>query len=188
MNYAEWLKRLREDTAAAFEELYQANFKKVQAFIGQNNGTMEDAKDIFQEAAVVLYKKTMSEDFELTSNPGTYLYSVAKNKWLSHITRKKTIVSTDSQEHLLNQLSDENQIEEKKIYDKKALLAYEVLKEIGENCQQLLEYVLFQRLTHAEVAKRIGVKTNSVKVQKSRCMETYRKKIKLHPSFNQIYA
>jgi len=188
MDYAEWLKRLREDTAAAFEELYKTQFIKVQAYITQNNGTTDDARDIFQEALIVLYKKAMSQDFELRANPGTYLYSTATKKWLNHITRKKRVLSTDSQAHLLNQIPIENEIEEKRIYDKKTVLAYEVLKEIGDKCQQLLEYVIFEKLSHAEVAAKMGFDTGSVKVIKSRCMKTYRKKIKAHPKFNQIFA
>ena len=38
----------------------------VQAFILSNNGTYDDARDIFQEAMIALYEKAKSESFVLT--------------------------------------------------------------------------------------------------------------------------
>ena len=57
----------------------------VQAFILNNNGTYDDARDIFQEAMITLYEKAKSESFVLTSQIKTYIYSVCKRLWLKRL-------------------------------------------------------------------------------------------------------
>jgi len=39
------------------ETIYRENYTMVQSLIINNNGTADDAKDIFQEAMIVLYEK-----------------------------------------------------------------------------------------------------------------------------------
>ena len=187
MDYAEWLRRLREDTAAAFEELYRANFKKIQAYVNQNSGTLDDAKDIFQESAIVLYEKSISQDFDLTANPGSYLYRTAANKWLNHLKKRKITTPIDDQINNLVQSPEENEIEDKRVYDKKEQLAFKVFEKIGAKCQQLLEYIYFEKLSHEEIAKRMGYGIKSIKVTKFRCLANYRKRMGEDPDFNQLF-
>ena len=58
----------------------------VQSLIINNNGTADDAKDIFQEAMIVLYEKARSGTFELSCQIKTYVYSVSRRLWLKKIT------------------------------------------------------------------------------------------------------
>ena len=48
----------------------------VQSLIINNNGSSDDARDIFQEAVIVLYEKARTGTFELNCQLKTYLYSV----------------------------------------------------------------------------------------------------------------
>lgn len=50
-----------------------------------NNGSSDDAKDIFQEAMIVLYEKVRSGTFELNCQIKTYIYSVSKRLWLKRL-------------------------------------------------------------------------------------------------------
>jgi len=181
------INQLRLGVPEAFEEIYRLHFKKIHAYISRNSGTLDDAKDYFQEAIIVLVQNIRKKEFKLTSDSGTYLYSTARNKWLNHLKRRKIMVSTEDNENMLALQSEESEIAEKKIYDKKAHLAYEVLKQIGENCQQLLEYIFFEKLSHEEIAKKMGYASGSIRVTKFRCLEAYRKKMGNHPKFNQIF-
>ena len=50
------LKGLANNDAKAAETIYKDNFNMVQSFILNNNGSYDDARDIFQEAMIVLYE------------------------------------------------------------------------------------------------------------------------------------
>ncbi|MEY3676475.1 MAG: hypothetical protein RJB67_965, partial [Bacteroidota bacterium] len=54
------LKGLAANDSAIIEQLYQENFSTIQAFILANNGSYDDAKDVFQEAMITLYEKAQS--------------------------------------------------------------------------------------------------------------------------------
>jgi hypothetical protein len=60
------LKGLAENDTRAVEAIYKDNFNMIQAFILNNNGSYDDARDIFQEAMITLYEKAKSESFVLT--------------------------------------------------------------------------------------------------------------------------
>ena len=54
----------------------------------KNNGSEDDAKDIFQEAVIVLYNKVQTGNFELSSKLNTFLYSVCRRLWLKRLNHQ----------------------------------------------------------------------------------------------------
>jgi DNA-directed RNA polymerase specialized sigma24 family protein len=73
---------LAQNDRLAIETLYQQHYRMVQSLIINNQGTIDDARDIFQEAMIVLYEKARSGTFELNCQIKTYVYSVSRRLWL----------------------------------------------------------------------------------------------------------
>jgi DNA-directed RNA polymerase specialized sigma24 family protein len=59
------LKGLAQNDTKAVETIYRTNFNMVQSFVLNNNGTYDDARDIFQEAMIVLYENAKLDTFVL---------------------------------------------------------------------------------------------------------------------------
>jgi len=59
------LRGLVDNDSKAIETIYKENYNMVQAFILNNNGTYDDARDVFQEAMITLYEKAKSESNRL---------------------------------------------------------------------------------------------------------------------------
>jgi DNA-directed RNA polymerase specialized sigma24 family protein len=59
------LKGLANNEKSAIEAIYRDNYSLIQNLIVQNNGTEDDARDVFQEAMIVLYEQARSSDFTL---------------------------------------------------------------------------------------------------------------------------
>ena len=57
----------------AIESIYKSNFTMIQNLIINNKGTLNDAEDIFQEAMIVLYQKSIDKEFQLNCQLKTYL-------------------------------------------------------------------------------------------------------------------
>ena len=76
----------------ALNRLYIGYFPMVLQFILNNNGDEDDAKDVYQEAIIVLYNKIKGGNFELSSKLKTYIYSVCRRIWLKKLSQasKKT--------------------------------------------------------------------------------------------------
>src|ERR1039457_6248008 len=79
---------LRSDKhGKAFSALYD-HYPKVEKMIYRNGGTRDDAKDIYQEALIIFYNKATDVNFKLTSQLGTYLFSVCRFLWLDEIRKR----------------------------------------------------------------------------------------------------
>ncbi len=57
------LKALAVNDTEAVETIYKNNFALIQSFVLNNNGSYDEAKDIFQEAMIVLYENAKSDSF-----------------------------------------------------------------------------------------------------------------------------
>ena len=76
-----------------FDELYEVEFPKIVRLVTKNSGTLDEAKDIFQDALVVLIEKAYRKELDLTCSIGTNLYSICRNIWLERLRKVKNIIS-----------------------------------------------------------------------------------------------
>src|SRR5688572_1200580 len=92
------LDNLEKGDNAAIELLYKSCFPAVDFYVRKNKGTAEDARDIFQEAVVILLNKIRLPGFELTASLKTYLYAISKNLWLKQLRGNKQIIADNTHE------------------------------------------------------------------------------------------
>ncbi len=94
----ELISGIASGSATSLEYLYKAYLPMVVQMIAQNSGDEDDAKDIFQEAVMVLYDRINQGNFVLTSKLKTFLYSVCRRLWLKKLNTNDR-VSFNTQEH-----------------------------------------------------------------------------------------
>lgn len=181
------LEYLRLGDNRAFEQLYRQHYRAAADFVKANSGNEQDARDVFQEALLVLVKKARDPQFRLTAESGAYLLAVVRKHWLYHLRSRHAHpeIPTASSDHLPDPGSDEveAQLSEKTISERHRAVQ-QLLEHLGPNCQQLLQYAYWQRLSAAEMAQLMGYTESFIKVKKHRCMAALREKIKDHPAFN----
>ena len=79
------LKRLAANDRKAIETIYREHYSMVQTLVINNSGTSDEARDIFQDAVIVLYEKAKSGSFELHARLKTYIYEVCRRLWLKRL-------------------------------------------------------------------------------------------------------
>lgn len=157
----------------AFVRLYKG-FPAVKKLILSKGGTVEVAEDIFQEALIIFYRKAVQPEFKLTSNIGTYLYSVARYLWKDESKKKGLNYTSEEVENL----EFENELEEITQKEKKFLVVEEVLNSIGEKCLKILQLFYYKGFSMKEIARQVDLKSEKVtKNQKYKCLERARKKM-----------
>lgn len=167
------LQGLAENDRKAVETIYKQHYKMVQALILNNNGTAEDAKDIFQEAMVVLYEKVTAGTFELNCLLKTYLYSVSRRLWLRRLQQQARYLLSDT-EH--DYISVEEDAEEHERRDLEFGLMEKAINSIGEPCKSLLEAFYLQKRGMNEIAASFGyTNANNAKTQKYKCLMRLKK-------------
>lgn len=158
----------------AVERIYQDNFNSIQSLIINNNGSSDDAKDIFQEAMIVLYEKVRTEGFELHCQIKTFLYSVARRLWLKRLQQQNRYSSPgDSMEPVVPVDDDLDQHEQR---NAEFELMEKAITHLGEPCKSLLEAYYLQQQNMQVIAARFGyTNADNAKTQKYKCLVRLKK-------------
>jgi len=163
------LKGLANNDTKAIETIYKDNFNMVQAFILNNNGSYDDARDIFQEAMIALYEKAQSETFVLTSKINTYVYSICRRLWLKRLHQLGRFSNQiDSLEETVP-VEEDIEIHEKR--NAEFAIMDRALNSLGEPCKSLLEGYYVKKMDMQMLAKEFGyTNADNAKNQKYKCL------------------
>ena len=168
------LKGLAISDKKAVETIYQQNFNMVQALIINNNGSSDDAKDIFQEAMIVLYEKVRSGTFELNCQIKTFVYSVARRLWLKRLQQQHRYTATS--DNLEDLVTVEVEIDEHEKINAEFEIMEKALNNLGEPCKSLLEAYYIQKQNMQVIAANFGyTNADNAKNQKYKCLMRLKK-------------
>jgi RNA polymerase sigma factor (sigma-70 family) len=171
-------KALLEGLAAsdkkAVETIYQENFNMVQALIINNNGSADDAKDIFQETMIVLYEKVRTGTFELNCQIKTFVYSVSRRLWLKRLQQQNRYTAPgDSMEAVV---AVEEDLEAHEQRNAEFEMMEKAINNLGEPCKSLLEAYYLQKQNMQLIAAKFGyTNAENAKNQKYKCLMRLKK-------------
>lgn len=172
-----FLQKIQKNENLALRELYRDNYHKVETYILQNNGTPDMAKDIFQEAFLVVWQHIKSGRFKENSETAAngYLYQIARNKWIDYLRSaqyKKTIQLNTNDMDLMKdkELLADSEAEQ----DERLHRTTEAFKRLGEECKKMLLRFYFHKKSMREIAESIHIDEASARNKKYRCMERLR--------------
>ncbi len=174
MTDQEIIKQLKKGNESCLKYLYR-HINMVKSLILKNNGSEDDALDIFQEAIIVFYKNVMSGEYELKGKISSYLYEVSRRLWLNQLNRRKKYENPNSDANLIEQVDEINEKTESK-----ALQEYirNALEKLGEPCKSLLEAAVFLSMKMEDIAERFNYSgARSASQQKLRCLKKLREGI-----------
>jgi RNA polymerase sigma factor (sigma-70 family) len=163
------LNGLATNDKRAVETIYKENYNMIQSLIINNNGSAEDAKDIFQEAMIVLYEKVRSGSFELNCQIKTYLYSVSKRLWLKRLQQSARYdLAGDDLEPTI---PVDEEIEDHEKRDAEFEMMDKAISSLGEPCKSLLEAYYLQKQSMQTIAANFGyTNADNAKNQKYKCL------------------
>lgn len=161
--------KLEIDRQIYFEKVYQKYFKQTEAYILKNNGSRDDARDVFQEVMLILLEKLDDPDFEMTSSLSTYLYAVSRNLWLNKLKVNSKFIPYDSYVDIADVEEDNYVIElERKVSVWMGL--------ITRHCRYVIEALFFLQNPLVNLAINQGWKNiNTAYNQKYKCLQQLRK-------------
>ena len=166
---------LRNNDDSVLSVLYKLYFGSINHFIITNNGSEDDAKDIFQEAIIVFYQNIKDQNFELNCKIKTYLYSVSRLMWLKKIKKASAIVGkiTDFEGFIAIEDADADLIEEREMQFGKMASA---LSQLGEPCKTLVEDFYIKQLSMSQISEKFGyTNADNAKTQKYKCLMRLKK-------------
>ncbi|WP_372755165.1 RNA polymerase sigma factor [Labilibaculum sp.] len=164
--------------------IYSKFFPSIRNFIENNNGNEEDARDLFQEAIIVIYRKMKKEPLVLTCNFRTYIYSICKLLWLKQLEKRKNSKEISSEAILENRLDEAaptyEQTERFRLYQKHFRL-------LGPDCKQVLRLTL-EKVSLREISEIMGYKGEKyAKKKRYQCKQALMQSIKSDHEFKEVY-
>ncbi len=167
------LEGLAKQDKKAIETIYKENFNLVQALVLNNNGNPDDAKDIFQEAMIVLYQKVKSGAFELNCQLKTFVYSVCRRLWLKRLMQQNRYTLYENHNDLV---MVEDDVEDHERRNAEFTLMEKSMNSLGEPCKSLLELFYMQKKGMQEIAASFGyTNADNAKTQKYKCLMRLKK-------------
>ena len=145
------LEGLKRSDHQSIHAIYDLALPSVITWVKQNNGQEQDARDIFQEALIALYKKVNEREFELTCTLKSFLRIMCRNLWLTRLRDGKKYSASAIEGIEPVELSDDliAQLEG----SAKEQLFYKHFDALGENCRKILSW-FFDKVKLAVIAER----------------------------------
>ncbi len=84
---------IRNHDSEVLEYIYLTYFPMIEGFVTHHHGNRDQAKDVFQEAMIIIYNRIRAGELELSCKFGTFLYAICKKIWIQE--RKKYLLHND---------------------------------------------------------------------------------------------
>jgi RNA polymerase sigma factor (sigma-70 family) len=164
----ELIKGLKTNDPKVVRSLYQSQYKKVEHFVLNNNGTTDDAKDLYQDAFLVLWNHVKGDQFspENATAVGGFLYRVARNKWLDRLRGQKQRPVYEMNGELPD-LPDEGGENLEGYYQWIA----QAFQNMGGNCKEVLRRFYYNKERMEEIAEALQWTPATARNNKYRCIQ-----------------
>lgn len=158
----------------AVETLYRDHFNMVQTLIINNNGSSDDAKDIFQETMIVLYEKVRSGTFELNCQIKTFVYSVSRRLWLKRLQQQNRYAAPGDNMEAIVAVEEDLEAHDQRNAEYEMMET--AINHLGEPCKSLLEAYYLQKQNMQVIAANFGyTNSDNAKNQKYKCLMRLKK-------------
>ncbi len=170
----DFLEGLKNGDHGALSALYKKFYPVVLKLIINNSGTEDEAKDVYQEAVIVLYENARKEGFELNCQMQTYIYSVARRLWLKQLrSNGRTLLYKEEETGLADVTEDVAVHLEKEEHIRKMNNS---LSALGEPCATLIKDFYMHKMSMEAISDKFGyTNPENAKTQKYKCLQRLKK-------------
>lgn len=182
----QYIEALRQNDPAGIRRIYELYATQALRWVLHNNGTADDAADIFQEALMAVYEKSLDPDFKLTCPLGALLHLIWSRKWIDRLRQKNRETTVRKQEEFRYEqdvtedaLSIAEDMLETQTRQQRMARTFEQLSDL---CRRLLQ-LLSDGMAPRDVAEQLEM--NSVDTlyrRKNACTQRWRELYLQNPS------
>ena len=171
----DYINAIRNDDDPGLSNLYKLHFPMILNYVLNNNGSEEEAKDIYQESMIILVNNLKTEGFRLECKIKTYLYSVCRRLWLTELKQRSDYSGrlNEVEEFLV---IDDNEAKNFVENEQKYKIMDQSLLMLGEPCTTILKDFYLNKISMQEIADKMGyTNTDNAKNQKYKCLQRLKK-------------
>ncbi|MDZ4823339.1 MAG: sigma-70 family RNA polymerase sigma factor [Flavobacteriales bacterium] len=168
----------------ALRLVYKNHFALIRSIVRNNNGSEDEARDVYQEGIIIFYKNIKAGKFRGESAIGSYLYSICRFVWLKHLQKKGRMMTVAAENISATLYEDDTyQLRNRECEN----LVQRLFEKLGEVCRQILIMTYFEELPMKEIALATGFKDEqNARNKKAKCMNSLRELITQSPQTERM--
>lgn len=174
---------IRNQDKAVLKQIYADYFPTIKRFVLNNNGSEQDAKDVFQEGIIITYRKILGGTFELSSSFKSYIYAVCRFVWIKQLSKKK---EDSENQNLFTEYEGVQDVSVDEYEKNEQYKLYQThFKRLSKDCQKIMTLFL-NKVPMKDIAEEMGIDSlQFVKRKKFKCKEQLIKYIKSDPNYTK---
>lgn len=167
------LQQIRHDDGRGAGLLYSHCYPAIERYVIQHNGTVDNAKDVFQDTLLIVLTNVRKPDFQLTSSLRTYVFSISKHLLMRQLKHETRYAATP-----LEELSEANMPVFETVVSPSVIDTIgAILSTITARCLALLTALFFQNKPIDAIVRDDGYASrHSAQNQKYKCLEQARQR------------
>jgi len=178
------IKGIRNHDSSILEHVYNTHYPIIEGYIIHNQGSREQARDIFQDAMIIVYKRIKSNELELTCKFGTYLYAICKNIWMQE--RKKYLQRTQKLRQQPLEVNDPGPADDPLLQNHLTDLFNKHFDALSKDCQKILS-MYFNNFSVEDIRAAMNYKDlHHTADRKYRCKKSLINRIVNDPLFKRL--
>ncbi len=168
------LQKILNGDSASFSQVYGITFPKVEIFIKKNQGTTEDAHEVFQDALYQIFVRSKVKKIEIRTSFEAYFFTVCKNLWYRELNNRKKRVRN---EDIIDINMKDTELESI-LYQERWDLFEEKLENLSAKCTNLLRDY-FNKLPYERITEKYNFASENAAFQRVfKCKKQLTKMIK----------
>jgi RNA polymerase sigma factor (sigma-70 family) len=174
----EIIERLRNRDNEVVNYIYRRYSSMIRLMIYDLGGSVEDAKDVFQEGMIALTVLFDDPEYKLECRLKTLFYSICKNQWKSQLSKISA-----AKNYFLRKIDDNGNHDFTENYDSDICkkIFWATFDELEKDCKTILKLV-WRDHNMKEIADIVGNSYGYVRRKKCDCNNKLIDKIKGHPT------
>lgn len=166
--------------------IYRDNFESLSRYVMQNNGSREDAEDIFQETVLNFIELVQLDKYRGESSIKTFLFAVNRHIWLNELKRRGR---QEKREQRFDKELDKTEPDIAGLIMGRETRAQlmDLLGQLGESCKKVLVMFYYENLSIKEMLEKLEYENEQViRNKKYKCLKQLEQLINSNPGLKTI--
>jgi len=187
-----YIDALKNNDFALIEEIYSIYGPMISDLVKKNNGSAQDASDLFQEILIILHRYAQ-EGFVLSCTLKSFLYTLCKRRWINELKKKgrsETLKVADISDLNFAEESMEN-VEGTEEYDQRYTFCKDKFNMLSPGCKEILKLSWRKQengkyCSWKEIAEELEISYGYIRKKASQCKARLIELAKKDPGFKNL--
>lgn len=184
---AELLAKLRSGSRMddAIKSLYRSYFDSLGWYVMNNNGSRQDAEDVFQDVVVSFIDLVQKDKFRGESSIKTFLFALNRHAWLNELKKRGRTLKREEKYQRGQELTGPDTAGI--ITDREERIqVMHLVDKLGETCKKILVLFYYDNLSIKQILDSLHYENEQVvRNKKSKCLKQLEQMIGEKPGLKQ---